>query len=269
MEEMSEEERWYAYGDENGHGPWNDGGEDDEVGICQNCDAPLTLEQARHGALFCGEKCQQTAKAVRYARATLWHGRYQRDPRVREAVKQKIAHVLSGGYPEKARKLSLAQREAIFVRDDRRCRLCGAPATTIDHLAGSSSDPANLQALCEPCNRVRVHFRPAPPEERAEADAIWVRMRAAQPRRLCDDEKQWNEFQKEIAAEYRRRAREIGNSSTHSGKPFLEGVVSLQGGKKRIWRSGNKNSYVLAQRLMNWACIRSQSGDGSRQGVSR
>jgi len=182
--------------------------ENDEVGICQNCDTPLTREQARHGALFCGEKCQQTAKAVRYARAALRDGRYQRDPLVREAVKQKIAHVLSGGYPEKARKLSPAQREAIFVRDGRRCRLCGAPATTIDHIAGSSSDPANLQALCEPCNRGRVQFRPATPEEQAEGDAIWVRIRAPQPLRLCDDEKQWNDVQKEMAAEQRKRARE-------------------------------------------------------------
>ena len=212
MEEMSEEERWYAYGDENGNGPWNDGGEDDEVGICQNCDAPLTLEQARHGALFCGEKCQQTAKVVRYGRATRADGRYDRDPQVREAIRTRIAFILGGGYPEKARKLSPAQREAIFVRDDRRCRLCGAPATTIDHIAGSSSDPANLQALCELCNKARVHFRPATPGEKAEGDTIWFRMRAAQPLRRCDDEKQWNELQKEIAAEYRRRARELGNS---------------------------------------------------------
>ncbi len=83
MEEMSEEERWYAYGNENGDGPWNDDkdeDEDDEVSIipCQNCDAPLTPEQARHGTLFCSEKCQQTAKAIRYGRATLRDGRYQR-----------------------------------------------------------------------------------------------------------------------------------------------------------------------------------------------
>ena len=206
----------YAYGDENGNGPWNDDkdeDEDNEVSIipCQNCDAPLTLEQARHGALFCGEQCQQTAKAVRYARAPLRDGRYQRDPLVYEAVELKIAFVLSGGYPEKARRLSPAQREAIFVRDDRRCRLCGAPATTIDHIASSSSDPANLRALCEPCNRGRVQLRPAPPEEQAEGEAIWVRIEATQPLRRCDDEKQWNELRKEIAAEYRRRAREIGN----------------------------------------------------------
>ncbi len=220
MNDMSEMERWYAYGDENGNGPWDEWGDDDDkdeddkiVGICQNCDVPLTLKQARHGALFCGEKCKQTAKAVRYGRATLRDGRYKRDPLVREAVAQKVAHVLGGGYPEKARSLSDEQREAIFKRDNRRCRLCGEPATEIDHIAVSSSDPNNLQALCKPCNmaKARAHFRKATPKEAAEGEAIWARIRATQPARLCDDEKHWDELRKEIAAEQRKRAREIEN----------------------------------------------------------
>jgi 5-methylcytosine-specific restriction endonuclease McrA len=219
MEGMSEEERWYAYGNENGDGPWNDDkdeDEDDEVSIipCQNCDAPLTPEQARHGTLFCSEKCQQTAKAIRYGRATLRDGRYQRDLDVRQAIDMRIAHILGGGYPERACSLSDEQREAIFIRDNRRCCLCGAPATSIDHIAGSSPDPSNLQALCKPCNmaKARAHFRKATLEEAAEGNAIWARIRATQPVRLCDDEKQWNELQKEIAAEQRKRARKTGNS---------------------------------------------------------
>jgi hypothetical protein len=216
MGDMNDTERWYAYGNENGDGPWNDDiDEDDEVSPipCQNCDAHLMLQQALHGKLFCSEKCQQTAKAVRYGRATLGDGRYERDPLVREALEQKIAHSLGGGYPEKARKLSPGQREAIFTRDNRRCRLCGAPATEIDHIAGSSPDPENLQALCKPCNmaKARDNFRSATPEEAAEGNAIWARIRAPEPIRLCDDEKQWDKLWKEIAAEQRKRAREIGN----------------------------------------------------------
>ena|SRR6266516_3073833 len=213
MSDMNDTERWYAYGNENGAGPWNDNDEDVEVGICQNCDAPLTLEQARHGTLFCGEKCKQTASTVRYGRATLRDGRYERDPLVRQAIDIRIAMILGGSYPGKACILSPEQREAIFTRDGRRCRLCGAPATEIDHIAGSSSDPENLQVLCKPCNmaKARAHFRSATPEEAAEGNAIWARIRATQPVRLCDDEKQWNELQKKIAAEQRKRARERGN----------------------------------------------------------
>ncbi len=213
MSDMNDTERWSAYGNENGDGPWNNDDEDDEVGICQNCDTPLTLEQARRGTLFCGEKCRQTAKTVRYARAALQDGRYERDSLVRQAVDTRIAMILGGGYPAKARALSREEREAIFVRDDQRCRLCGAPATEVDHIAGSSSDPANLQALCGPCNlaKARAHFRSATPKETAEGNAIWARIRATQPIRLCDDEKQWDELRKEIATEQRKRARETGN----------------------------------------------------------
>ncbi len=212
MSDMNEIERWYAYGDENGDGPWN---EDDEVSTitCQNCDVHLTLQQAQHGTLFCGDKCKQTAKAVRYGRATLRDGRYERDPLVREALDTRIAMILGGGYPAKARTLTREEREAVFVRDDRRCCLCGAPATEIDHIASSSSDPANLQALCGPCNlaKARANFRSATLEEAAEGNAIWARIRATQPVRLCDDETKWDKLWRKSASEQRKRARETGN----------------------------------------------------------
>ena len=209
MSDMNDMERWHAYGNENGDGPWNDDIDPGyEVGICQNCDAQLTLQQARRGKLFCSEKCQQTAKTVRYGRATLRDGRYKRDPLVRQAIDIRIAIILGGGYPEKARALSPEQREAIFTRDGRRCRLCGSPATDIDHIAGSSSDPENLQALCKPCNmaKARANFRSATPEEAAEGNAIRARITAERPVRLCDDEKKWDELWREIASEQRKFA---------------------------------------------------------------
>ena len=114
---------------------------------------------------------------------------------------------LGGGYPAKERALSPAQREAIFVRDNRICRICGAAATDIDHIAGSSSDPENLQALCKSCNmaKAEANFRPATAKEAAESDAIWVRIRAEQPGRLCDDEKRWDKWWREIASAQQKR----------------------------------------------------------------
>lgn len=204
MSDMNETERWYAYGDENGNGPWNDDIDPDyEVGICQNCDAPLMSEQAQRGKLFCSERCKQTAKAVRYARASRRDGRSERDPEVIRAILMKIR-----GYPAKERALSPAQREAIFVRDNRMCQICGATATDIDHIAGSSSNPENLQALCKPCNmaKAEANLRPATAEKAAESDAIWTRIRAKQPSRLCDDENKWDELWREIASEQRELA---------------------------------------------------------------
>ena len=209
MNDMNNIERWYAYGDENGNGPWNDDVDPDyEVGICQNCDGQLTLQQARCGRLYCSEKCQQTAEIVRYGRATLRDGCYERDPLVRQAIDTRIALILGGGYPKKARALTREQREAIFVRDGWRCRLCGAPATEIDHIAGSSPDPENLQALCSSFHSTKTaaNFRPAPPEKAAEGDAIWARIRAGQPERLCDNDEEWDERRKEIVSEQRKWA---------------------------------------------------------------
>ncbi len=185
--------------DENGNGPRNTDVEHDyKIGMCQNCDGQLTREQARSGTLYCSEKCQQTAEMVRYGRATLRDGRYERDPLVRRAIATRIALILGGGYPKKARALTREQREAIFVRDGWRCRLCGAPATEIDHIASSSPDPENLQALCSTCNynKAAANFRPVTPEKAAEREAIWTRIRADRPVRLCDDEKEWDEVRK-------------------------------------------------------------------------
>lgn len=211
MGDLTDDEKLFFYGDENGHGGWwdsPDGGPEDETGICQNCDTPLTLQQAKRGRLFCSEKCQQTAEVIRYARRTLRDDRFQRDPLVRRAITIKIAQIPGGGYPKKARALSDAQREAIFLRDAHHCRLCGAPATEIDHISGSSPDPENLQAICKSCNmaKAEANFRPATPEEAAEIKAIWTRIMAEQPKQLCDNEEEWDEMRKEIASEQRKWA---------------------------------------------------------------
>jgi 5-methylcytosine-specific restriction protein A len=48
-------------------------------------------------------------------------------------------------------------RAQILARDRYRCQLCGGLATHVDHIrpwsAGGSSHPANLQSLCERCNK--------------------------------------------------------------------------------------------------------------------
>lgn len=206
MSDMNNIERRFAYRDENGDGRWSDNVDPDyEVGICQNCDVSLSLQQMLHRSLYCGEKCQRTAETVRYARRTLRDGRYERDPLVRQVIDERIAHIMGGGYPKKARSLTREQREAIFERDGWRCRLCGAPATEIDHIAGSSSDPENLQALCSPCHHDKTvaTFRPATPEEAVEGKAIWTRITVRRPIRLCDDEKNWDEIRKILAREQR------------------------------------------------------------------
>ncbi len=103
-----------------------------KVGICQNCGEELTKELNMQGKLFCGEKCKQTAALVRYGRSARSDGRLH-DPDVRTAINIKLNMVMHGGYPESERRLTPKQREDIFTRDGGLCRVCGAPATSIDH----------------------------------------------------------------------------------------------------------------------------------------
>src|SRR5260221_1330313 len=134
-------------------------------------------------------------------------GRFERDPQAREAIEIRIIMILGGGYPARDRSLSQKQREAIFTRDGRVCRLCGAPATEIDHINGSSSDPDNLQAVCGSCNiaKAKSNTRPATTEEEAEGNTIMARIRAKHPARLCDDETKWDKIWREISANQKGR----------------------------------------------------------------
>ena len=172
--------------------------------ICFNCDGPV--EQAKD--LFCSELCQQTAKTVRYARAVYADGRIER-PDVAEALKIRIGIVVGGGYPEKARRLTVGQRQAIFDRDGGVCQECGAQATEIDHIgppiAGGINHPDNLQALCKECHRKTLsRFRPIETDEELHrAREIYLRVHAPEPIRICDAadwKDRWRTLRKERVA---------------------------------------------------------------------
>lgn len=125
------------------------------------------------------------------------------DRLVRRAFDIRIAPIPGGGYQKKARVLTDTQREAIFLRDGYICRICGATATEVDHISGSSSDPKDLQT-CK-LTRAVANFRPIMLAA-AELKAIWTRIAAEQPDRLWSDEEKWNKVRKEIPSAQRKRA---------------------------------------------------------------
>jgi 5-methylcytosine-specific restriction endonuclease McrA len=181
---------------------------------CLNCDDPIPGRNPAR--LYCGPLCRDTARTVRYVRAVKADGRIK-EPDVAEAVKIRIAMVLGGGYPAEERKLTSAERQAIFERDGGRCRSCGAPATEVDHIGapvgGDINHPDNLQALCSKCHRKKTMegFRPIETAaERARAAELRRRIESPEPVRVCDSA-DWNDRWRGIAAERKRRVLNKGN----------------------------------------------------------
>ena len=175
---------------------------------CVNCDSVF---KPTTSMLYCSELCEQEAHYVRYARRTCQDGRAEQ-PDVRDALTIQRAHVLSGGYPARERRLSPKLRAAIFERDSRRCRFCGAVATEIDHIGGPIdgviNHPDNLQALCHDCHTRKSLSAtvPVPPDEQgalAKARALDARIEAPLPVRPSDDEENWAKAWREIVAERR------------------------------------------------------------------
>ena len=162
-----------------------------ELELCANCGEDLYVDNQ---TLFCDESCQQMARYVRYARNVRKDPKRRNDREVIEALRIQLAFVLGGGYPGRERRLSQAERQLIMERDGGRCQVCGEPGDQIDHVAGSSNDPSNLQVLCDPCHRTKTtaNFVPAGPEAIALADKLRTeRVEPTKPSRPCDDEVNW------------------------------------------------------------------------------
>ena len=82
---------------------------------------------------------------------------------------------------------------AVIERDQGLCQLCGASGVEIDHIDGNSPDLSNLRLLCRTCHRqvTEQNLVPATAEQVKEVQALWSRVKAARPSRLCDDEQRW------------------------------------------------------------------------------
>jgi 5-methylcytosine-specific restriction endonuclease McrA len=154
--------------------------------------------------LFCGEFCTQVASFVRYARRVVRDPVRSADPDVKEAIRTRMAILIGGGYPERARRLTKEQRAAIIDRDDGKCVRCGEPADEIDHIAGSSCEPSNLQLLCDRCHNAKTQqaFIPATPQQSSWAKELWdTRIFVDQPVRLCDDDQHWDSVWRRLKSE--------------------------------------------------------------------
>jgi 5-methylcytosine-specific restriction endonuclease McrA len=183
---------------------------------CANCLGPLP---PRIDRLFCGELCRQTADTVRYWRRITRDDR-SREPDVQAALRMKIAHLLAGGYHRQARRLPDEVRQRVWDREDGRCRECGEPGTEVDHIAGDSPAPGDLQLLCTSCHRRRTEsrMRPASAAQQRWVQALYIgRVYPSQPLLLCDDSDQWATLERQLRRE--RRQRLIEELDSHGYQP--------------------------------------------------
>jgi hypothetical protein len=199
---------------------------------CANCDAALEMENQ---TLFCGEFCRQVADFVRYSRGVIRDPARANDPEVIGAIRVRMAILIGGGYPTGDRHLSPEQRASIIHRDGGKCLECGAPAKEIDHIAGSSGDPSNLQLLCHECHmaKTKSSFVSASEGQRVWAKEIWdSRIYPETPLRLSDDTERWGK-------EWRALKKERGNR--------LWERVERDTGRQRSGFKGVKWADVLEQ----------------------
>lgn len=172
---------------------------------CLNCDQDFEAPQ-----LFCGERCKQQAKAVRYARAVIADGRIEKHD-VARAVRIKLGMAVAGGYPQAERRVSDSVRRVVIGRDDGKCKVCGEPANELHHLDGSLSEglnnAENLELRCGRCHMDETlsHFRRATANERIELEALWDRIHAEAPMKACDDHVNWNSSWRALRASRRNR----------------------------------------------------------------
>ncbi len=195
---------------------------------CANCLTSLSIEA---GGLFCHDLCRQVAGTVRYLRAVYRDGRIL-EPDVNYAVSIRLAHLQSGGYDERSRRLPANVRVEVMTRDKGLCVKCGAPGVEIDHIEGPSGVLDNLQLLCTNCHRGKTgkQLVPASEEERTAVAELYARrVIPPTPLLLADDEHEWRAVEASLRSARRRRLQEHmaerGVDARHPRRPWAEAVA--------------------------------------------
>ena len=176
---------------------------------CPNCGKPVQNKR-----LFCCNLCRDEAKFVRYFRGCIAYGRHKQAD-VKEALRIRLAHILSGGYREHLRRMPDEIRKAVSERDNHLCQ-CGSKGTQIHHVNGDSGDIKNLRTICTLCHLIETRKKiiefteESHPElwEKRKKLLEWVFSR--QPLKFCDDfrwNKLWAAVKREHYRNYRKHAK--------------------------------------------------------------
>jgi hypothetical protein len=96
---------------------------------CPNCGKPATALKTP----YCSECCKGVAAFVRQLRSALKAGSIL-DPERQSGMGQALWRELGAGHPHRQSLLDEKAIARVFKRDNGQCQVCGAEATTIDHI---------------------------------------------------------------------------------------------------------------------------------------
>jgi 5-methylcytosine-specific restriction endonuclease McrA len=203
------------------------------LGRCANCDSEL--DWFVPATLYCSEKCHDYAKDVRYFRACRRDGRMG-DPKVREALRKRMAFLVVGGYRSGERHVAAEMRSVVLAANGGLCCLCNKqPSTEVDHINGPSGERKNLQGLCNECHNTKTaqSFEPMTPEDMVIRDAFLARVDREPPLRASDNDLTWKVRQRSLMAETRKwcdpqgdefEAGYFGDGSTGTEDDYEHGI---------------------------------------------
>jgi hypothetical protein len=158
--------------------------------ICPNC----VQNPIRPRSPYCSETCKEQAALVRQVRAHLLVEAID-DPARQVALGQVAWHVLGGGYPLRTSKVEPKPLAKVLARNEGRCEVCGAPATTVDHPRTACNRPINLRAVCADCCSDQPFGSPKIVSRSAYRhlfEELATRLSAETPLRICDHAETWD-----------------------------------------------------------------------------
>lgn len=155
---------------------------------------------------YCSPDCKMVADNVRMMREWVRSPDKQADPDYDDAFVPRIGKLnsvaLGWGYGVH-QPVTGKLRDFIMERDGYKCQIgiagvCISEASQIDHIAGPSMEPSNLQASCRPCNMNKVVDSIGTDSTDVEHQimrefqkVLAERIESEIPTRACDDEQNW------------------------------------------------------------------------------
>jgi hypothetical protein len=122
----------------------------EEPDTCPNCASPTTSSKTP----YCSPDCRNESSFVRQFRGAVAEDTIL-EPERQEGIGQVFWYLVGGGRPLRQHLIPDRTKADLLRKGNGACALCGAPATSIDHILSGCNRPINLRITCDACCRTR------------------------------------------------------------------------------------------------------------------